>query len=168
MHPFLFYSAGSVFQPSEHLFSDTFLGWSQAWRSVLLASLPAWKALCWERHPSQRPAPLSGGGLGLGGFRALPSQQQEAHTGQACSVKPSQCCWSCGRRGWGQRGHTGYFLVRAGEVIMDLIQTLLSGLQPSSQLSPQFSEENGPLLLMIINEFTCKRCHTRWQTKGLS
>lgn len=45
------------------------------------------------------------GGMGLGGFRALPSQLPAAHAGQVCSVKPSQCL----RSPRGPGGHTGYF-----------------------------------------------------------
>ena len=51
---------------------------------------------------------------------------------------------------------------------MDLIQTLRSGMQPYSQFNSLFSEENGLPLSMIINEFTFKCCHIRWQTRSLS
>ena len=108
-----FYSAGSIFQPSEHLVSHPFLGWPQAWRSVLSAGLPAGETLCWGSRPSQSLAALNGGGaVGLGGFRALPSQLPVAHAGQLCSVKPSQCP----RSPRGPGGHTGYFPGKSGWV----------------------------------------------------
>lgn len=53
------------------------------------------------------------------------------------------------------------FLVRAGEVKMDLIQTLLSGTQPCHPLNCLFSEENALPPWVIVKFFTCKGCPTR-------
>lgn len=53
------------------------------------------------------------------------------------------------------------FLVRAGEVKMDLIQTLLSGTQPCSPFNCLFSEEDALPPWMIVKFFTCKGCPTR-------
>lgn len=160
-----FYSAGSIFQPSKHLVSHPFPGWPQARRSVLSAGLPAGEALCWASRPSQSLASLNGAGAwGWGASEPFHLSCQRPTLARCARWSPPSASNPHG----GQGDIQATFLVRACELKMDLIQTLRSGMQPYSQFNSLFSEENGLPLSMIINEFTFKCCHIRWQTRSLS